>query len=124
MATDAAVVVGAGAAGLATAAMLKREGVEAVVLERSERVGSSWLSRYDRLRLNTMRSMSELPGYRCDPGHGQFPTGREWAAYLERYAKHHGLDVRLGVAVERIAPGALEWVLTTSAGEMRAGAVV
>ena len=117
-------MIGAGAAGLATAAMLKRAGVRTAVLERSDRIGSSWLSRYDRLRLNTLRWMSDLPGYPCGKAYGAFPTARDWAAYLERYAEHHELDVRLGVEVSRIDLGRLEWVLKTSAGELRAPAVV
>jgi putative flavoprotein involved in K+ transport len=36
------VVAGAGAAGLAAAAMLKRRGVEPLVLERTDQVASSW----------------------------------------------------------------------------------
>ena len=117
-------MIGAGAAGLATAAMLKRAGVRTAVLERSDRIGSSWLSRYDRLRLNTLRWMSDLPGYACGKAYGDFPTARDWAAYLERYAEHHELDVRLGVEVSRIDLSRLEWVLTTSAGELSAPAVV
>jgi cation diffusion facilitator CzcD-associated flavoprotein CzcO len=94
------------------------------VLEGSDRIGSSWLARYDRLRLNTLRWMSDLPGYPCDRRYGSFPSAVDWAAYLERYARHHELDVRLGVRVERIEMGALEWKLATSAGPLAAPAVV
>jgi putative flavoprotein involved in K+ transport len=124
MGDECALVIGAGAAGLATAAMLQQAGVKTVVLERSDRVGSSWLSRYDSLRLNTLRSMSQLPGYDCDSAYGAFPSARDWAAYLERYAEHHRLDVRLGVEVERIDLESLEWVVRSSASELRAPAVV
>jgi putative flavoprotein involved in K+ transport len=124
MGDEGALVIGAGAAGLATAAMLQRAGVKTVVLERSDRVGSSWLSRYDSLRLNTLRSMSELPGYACDRAYGAFPTARDWAAYLDRYAQHHRLDIRFGVEVGRIDLESLEWVVRSSDGELRAPAVV
>jgi putative flavoprotein involved in K+ transport len=124
MPDEGALVIGAGAAGLAAAAMLKRSGVSVTVLERSDRVGSSWLSRYDALRLNTLRWMSDLPGYPCERRCGSFPSAADWAGYLERYARHHELDVRLGVQVERIDMGVLEWTLHTSAGRMTAPAVV
>jgi putative flavoprotein involved in K+ transport len=124
MADEGALVIGAGAAGLATAAMLKQAGVKPAVLERSDRIGSSWLSCYDGLRLNTLRRMSDLPGFPCDPYYGAFPTARDWASYLERYAAHHGLDVRLGVEVKRIDSGPLEWIVRTGDGELRAPAVV
>jgi putative flavoprotein involved in K+ transport len=124
MGDEGALVIGAGAAGLATAAMLKRGGVSVALLERSDQVGSSWLSRYDSLRLNTLRSMSQLPGYACDPACGAFPSARDWAAYLARYAEHHQLDVRFGVEVQRIDIGALEWLVRTSEGDLRAPVVV
>lgn len=53
-----AIVLGAGAAGLAAAATLRGAGVDVVVLERSDQVASSWRSRYDGLRLNTTAAMS------------------------------------------------------------------
>jgi putative flavoprotein involved in K+ transport len=57
------VVIGAGPAGLACAAVLRRSGHPVVVLERGQ-VGAAWTSRYDRLRLHTVRWLSSLPGYR------------------------------------------------------------
>ena len=55
------IVVGAGPAGLATAARLHRAGMRPVVLERADAVGASWRGRYDRLRLNSWRRFSHLP---------------------------------------------------------------
>ncbi len=63
--TPEAIVCGAGAAGLAAAAMLRSAGVDAIVLKRTEEVGASWRTRYDGLRLNTAGWMSTQPGYRA-----------------------------------------------------------
>ena len=49
-------MVGAGAAGLAAAALLRKRGFQTIVLERTEAVGARWRTRYDGLRLNTMRT--------------------------------------------------------------------
>jgi cation diffusion facilitator CzcD-associated flavoprotein CzcO len=68
--------------------------------------------------------MSQLPGYECDPAYGAFPSARDWATYLDAYAKHHRLDVRFGVEVRRIEMGPLEWVVRTADEELRAPAVV
>src|SRR3954449_6670285 len=57
------VVIGAGPAGLATAAALRHHGIGAVVLER-DAVGASWRRHYDRLHLHTVRWISHLPGYK------------------------------------------------------------
>ncbi len=90
------VVVGAGPAGLATAALLRREGVRAVVVDRAERVGASWAGRYDSLRLNTVRWMSDLPGLRMPRSFGRWVGRDDLVDYFERYAGHHRLEVVLG----------------------------
>ncbi|TMM15481.1 MAG: FAD-binding protein, partial [Actinobacteria bacterium] len=67
------VVAGAGAAGLAVAAMLKRRGIDPLVLEQTDQIASSWRSRYDSLRLNTPRITSTLSGYRMPRRCGRWP---------------------------------------------------
>src|SRR4051794_4373444 len=52
------VVVGAGSAGLATAAALGRRGIPVLVLESGEGIGTSWRGRHEELRLNTLRWLS------------------------------------------------------------------
>jgi cation diffusion facilitator CzcD-associated flavoprotein CzcO len=48
--TAPVIVVGAGPAGLAVGACLRRAGIEPVLLERERTVASSWRRHYDRLR--------------------------------------------------------------------------
>jgi putative flavoprotein involved in K+ transport len=67
-----AVVIGAGPAGLAAAAELQRVGVETIVLDKADRVGSSWAGHYDRLHLHTSRGLSGLPGYRIPRRYGRW----------------------------------------------------
>lgn len=120
-----AIVAGAGPAGLAAAAALQRQGLGVLVIERDDAVGSSWRKRYDGLRLNTMRQLSGLPGLRIPRAAGRYPSRDDYVAYLERYAAHHGLDVRFGSALERVeARDGDAWALRTSAGPMRARFVV
>ena len=117
-------IVGAGPAGLSAAAELGRVGVPAAILERSDAVASSWRGRYDRLRLNSPRLTSALPGSRFPKGTAQFPTRDQVVGYLEGYAEQHGLDVRFGVRLDRIDPGDGGWHLTTSAGPLTAPEVI
>ncbi len=120
-----AVVCGAGAAGLASAACLKQAGFEPVVLERSGGVGASWRERYEGLRLNTLGWMSTLPGYRATRRkYGEYPTREEWIRYLEDYRRHHELDLRFGVDVDRIDPDDSGWLVSNSDGEHPAPVVV
>jgi putative flavoprotein involved in K+ transport len=95
-------VIGAGAAGLATAAMLQRRGVAVRVLEREDSVGASWQRRYDDLRLNTIRWLSALPGARVPRREGRWVGGDGYAAYLQRYAALLRLPIDLGVEATRV----------------------
>ncbi|MGZ4334151.1 MAG: flavin-containing monooxygenase [Gaiellaceae bacterium] len=121
METHDLIVVGAGSAGLATAAMLKRAGLDPLVLEAGGEPGAAWRERYDRLRLHTPRLLSSLPGRRIPRRYGRWVARDDLLEYLHGYADAHGIDVRTGVRVNRIDPG---WELDTSAGPMRAVAVV
>ncbi len=111
-------VVGAGPAGLAVAASLGRRGVRAVVLERSDDVGASWRRHYERLHLHTTRRWSGLPGYPFPRRYGRWVARADVVEYLEQYAAHHGIEVRTGVAVTRIAPtGDGGWTVESESGE-------
>ena len=90
-----AVVIGAGPAGLAAAAELGRLGVHATVLEQSSALGASWRARYDRLRLNSSRWFSNLPGLRHERGEGPFPSRDQMVRYLEEYARSNALEIRV-----------------------------
>jgi len=119
-------VIGAGPAGLSAAAVLGRAGIDATVLERSGDVAASWRRHYDRLHLHTVRWLSNLPGYRFSRRHGRWVSRDGVIGYLERYARHHDLDVRTGVEVRRLDRDEADqgWVLDTSEGELRARFVV
>jgi len=85
-------VIGAGAAGLASAATLRRAGAEVTVLERLE-VGSAWAARYDCLQLHTVRWLSGLPGYGIPRSSGKWPSRDAVVDYLRAYATRNDLDV-------------------------------
>jgi putative flavoprotein involved in K+ transport len=98
------VVIGAGPGGLAVAAALKAHRINAVVLDRAPQVGSSWRGHYDRLHLHTPRRWSGLPGHPIPRSAGRWVSRDDVIGYLESYAAHHRLELRLGcgvVAVER-----------------------
>jgi putative flavoprotein involved in K+ transport len=116
-----AIVCGAGAAGLAAAASLRSVGVDAIVLERTDKVGASWRTRYDGLRLNTTGWMSTQPGYRAGRRrYGEFPTRDAWIQYLEDYAAHHRLDVRFGMQARRLEPVNGGWRVETDRENLEA----
>jgi cation diffusion facilitator CzcD-associated flavoprotein CzcO len=118
------VVIGAGPAGLACGAMLRRRGVQPVLLEQSEQVAATWRRAYDRLHLHTVRWMSDLPGHPMPRRHGRWPSRDSFVSYLERYADVHALDVRHGRQVEAIRRGDGGWEVATADGPIAARAVV
>src|SRR5688500_9854044 len=118
------VVVGAGPAGLASAAELGRRGVAATVLEQADAVGASWRGRYDRLRLNWGRWFSILPGQRHPRESGAFPSCDRMVGYLERYGRDKGVNVRLNTRLERIDSDGGDWILRTSSGDVSAEHVI
>ena len=116
-----AIVAGAGPAGLAAAAVLKRRGFDVLVIERGPAVAMRWRDRYEGLRLNTMRVFSTLPGFRWERRHGRYPSREDLVGYLERYAAHHGLAIRFGTELLRV-DGADDgaWRFETSGGPLAA----
>jgi putative flavoprotein involved in K+ transport len=120
-----AIVCGAGPAGLAAAACLKRAGFETEVLERGGNIGESWRRRYPALRLNTVGWMSTLPGYRAKRRrYGEYPTRDSWIGYLEDYARHHGIKPEFGVEVRRVDRLDGGWRVHTSEGERESPVLV
>lgn len=115
------VVVGAGAAGLATAALLQREGLRPLVLEAGPEPGAAWRERYDRLHLHTPRLLSGLPGLRIPRRYGRWVARDDLIEYFRDYTAVHDIDVRLDCRVERLEPS---WRLHTSGGEIHADHVV
>ena len=119
-----AVVIGAGPGGLAAAAMLRRAGVDTLVVDRADAVAASWRGHYERLHLHTVRWLSHLPGFHIPREYGKWVARADVVRYLEDYAAHHRLDVQLQTTVERVDRAGDGWVLRTPTGDIAARYVV
>lgn len=117
------VVVGAGPAGLAAAAALRRVGRKPIVLER-DLPGASWRRHYRSLRLHTVRSLSSLPGADIPRSCGRWVAGADFLAYLERYAEQERLDIRAGTEVRRVEAHGSGFVIATDGAPFAAASVV
>jgi putative flavoprotein involved in K+ transport len=117
-------VIGAGPGGLAAAAELRRRGVHPLVVDRAADVGSAWRNHYDRLHLHTVRWTSHLPGYRIPRASGPWVARADVVRYLEDYTRHHQLDVRTGVRIDRLEREPDGWVARGPQGDLHAAAVV
>ncbi len=119
-----ATIVGAGPAGLAAAACLRAEGVQALVVDKAAAVGSAWRAHYDRLRLHTERALSGLPGLPIPRKHGKWVPRAGVVEYLEDYVRHHQIELRLSTPVDRVDREDGAWNLTTPSGSLKTRATV
>jgi indole-3-pyruvate monooxygenase len=117
-------IVGAGPAGLASAACLKQRGIEPLVLEAGASLGSSWRHHYDRLRLHTVKEQSHLPGVPFANELARYPTRAEVIAYLEAYATRSAIVPRTGEEVRRVRAADDGFVVESARAAYRARAVV
>ncbi|WP_405862717.1 NAD(P)/FAD-dependent oxidoreductase [Streptomyces sp. NBC_01515] len=119
-------VIGGGPGGLATAYALRAQGIRAVVLEKSDRVGASWRRHYDRLHLHTTRRLSSLPGLTMPRRFGRWVSRDDVVRYLEKYAEVHELEIVTGVEVSRVERSAdgTGWLLHATGGRELTGRAV
>ena len=118
------VVVGAGPAGVAAAVALKDRKLRPLLVDREERVASAWRARYDRLRLNTCRPYSHLPGRRFPKGTPMFASRDQLVEHLHHHAHEDGIDLMLGTHIERIERSNRGWLLRTDGEDLQALQVV
>jgi putative flavoprotein involved in K+ transport len=104
--------------------MLRRHGVEPLLVDRRGRVGDSWRQHYDRLHLHTVRWLSNLPRLPIPRSEGKWVSRDGVAHYLEAYARHHRLNVALETEVTRLDRQGPAWIAATSDGPIRAETVV
>jgi len=110
----AAIVIGAGPAGLAAAKCLKDIGVDPVIVEMEQNVGAVWRKHYDRLHLHTPRDLSALPGLAIPRAAGSYPTREDVVTYFDSYAATFNLKPKFAEKVLAIKPQGKQWQVTTS----------
>jgi putative flavoprotein involved in K+ transport len=123
--STAAVVIGAGHAGLAASHFLSGRGIDHVVLERGQ-VANSWRrERWDSLRLLTPNWLSRLPGHRyrgADPD--GYMTAAEVAEFIEGFAAAADAPVRTDTEVRSVSRTEDGYRVSTGHGEIHGRTVV
>jgi cation diffusion facilitator CzcD-associated flavoprotein CzcO len=104
-----AIIIGAGPAGLATAAALRARGLNAAILEKSDAVGAVWRRHYDRLHLHTDRARSGLPGLPIPKAYGRYPSRARVVEYLEAYAAKFELNPIFNAPVRAVQRDGRAW---------------
>jgi putative flavoprotein involved in K+ transport len=95
-------VIGAGQAGLAMGRELERAGYEHLILDGATTIGSSWLNRYDSLKLFTPAAYSSLPGIPFPAAPDHLPSRLEVVDYLTNYARAFSMPIGLDEPVRAL----------------------
>lgn len=118
------IVIGAGQSGLAIGFHLQRAQVPFLILDAHERVGDSWRTRWDSLRLFTPGRYDGLPGMRFPGPRRLAPSKDEMADYLEAYARRFALPVRGGARVDGLSRRGAAFLVTAAGRRYLADQVV
>ncbi len=86
-------VVGAGQAGLSTAAQLGKQGIDTIVIEKHNRVGDNWRNRYRSLTLHNQTSVNHLPFLKFPDHWPTYIPKDQLADWFEAYAERMKLNV-------------------------------
>jgi putative flavoprotein involved in K+ transport len=119
------IVIGAGQAGLALGHQLAARGADFVLLDAGPEIGHSWRGRWDSLRLFSPAQYDSLPGLPFPAPADTHPGKDDVAEYLQAYARHFALPVRLDSPVLRLhRDDDGRFAVTTPSGTLRARQVV
>ncbi|HEX6644967.1 MAG TPA: NAD(P)-binding domain-containing protein [Gemmatimonadales bacterium] len=118
------IVIGGAQAGLSAGCELSRHGLRFVILDAEARTGDGWRRRWDSLRLFTPARYSGLPGLPFPGPPYHLPSKDEVADYLEQYARHFRLPVRLDSRVRAVRRAPWGFEVETGDEVLRAANVI
>ena len=107
------VIVGAGQAGVALAARLKRLDVPTLVIDRRERPSDTWRERHDSLSLHSPSWVDHMPYFPYPETWPVHPSKDQFADWLDAYAVLMELDIwtRADCKSARFVENAGEWLV-------------
>lgn len=86
-------IIGAGPAGLATAACLTAKSIPCLILEREDCSASLWKYKtYERLHLHLPKQYCQLPLFPFPASYPTYPSCDQFIDYLENYREHFGIN--------------------------------
>lgn len=117
-------VIGAGQAGLAIGHHLAKRTDRLLIVDAAPKIGHSWRTRWDSLRLFSPAEYDGLPGMPFPAPAGTHPGKDDVADYLRGYAASFELPVRLSSPVTSLHREEHVFVATLPSGTVRARQVV
>ena len=104
-------VIGAGISGIAAANILKKNGYEAIVFEKSEKLGGVWATAYPEIHLQNIYNQYHLSDFDWPFKPDLHPTGEQVMRYLDAAVNHLNVDIRLKHEVLELKEGADYWLV-------------
>ncbi len=117
-------IVGAGPAGLAVAACLRKKAQAFQIIEQSNQVGWRWHNHYERLHLHTARDYSALPHKGFARGVPRYPSRVQVVEYLQAYAQHFAIEPQFNTEFQSLHRDGDHWRVITSKQDIQAENVV
>jgi Pyridine nucleotide-disulphide oxidoreductase len=118
------VVIGAGPAGLAAGACLRKAGLNFIILEKERQIAASWRRHYERLHLHTIKQFSALPFVPFPRDYPRYVPRELMIKYLDAYAENFDLKPRLGETVRAVRRDGADWSVESTSSSVRAPYVV
>jgi lysine/ornithine N-monooxygenase len=118
------IIIGGGAAGLASAACLQKEDISFIVLEKQPVLAANWRNHYDRLHLHTSKNCSALPFKNFDNSVSKYPSRQQVVDYLERYATEFNIHPRFNTEVWSVKKENQYWITSTNKGTCQSRSVI
>jgi len=118
------VIIGGGQAGLSMAYHLNKMGKKYLVIDGTDEVGASWLSRWDSLKLFTPTEYNHLPGLKFDAPKGYYPNKVEVANYFKSYVKEYNIPIQFNTLITSVSKTSKCFHLQHKEGEIEAKNVI
>ncbi len=118
------IIIGASAAGLASAACLKKEGIDFIIIERHGEVGTPWRNHYDRLHLHTNKTLSSLPYLKFSKNVPTYPERLQVVEYMDKYQKAFDINPIFNTTAICIKQEGNWWITETTNGSFKSNQVI
>ena len=118
------IIVGASISGLASAACLQKHGIEYIIIEKTNSIGTPWRNHYRRLHLHTNKRISNLPFKKFASAIPRYPSRQQVVDYLDDYQKEHMINPIFNTEAARIVKGPGGWMTETNNGVFKSKYVI
>jgi cation diffusion facilitator CzcD-associated flavoprotein CzcO len=112
-------VIGASISGLASAAALRKQGIEYIIIEKQSQVVAPWRNHYERLHLHTNKRVSNLPYKKFDRRIPGYPSRQQVIDYLEDYQKEFNIIPVFNTEAKSIRKEGDYWITETTNGTFK-----